>query len=212
MTLGEFIERTGFDPTAEEFNKIAESYYQFDGDAEAFCKDFVENHRDRDYYIARADEIAKLKGQVLELDKQFRTECERYEKLLVAHNIAARQTEPSTKVTYADINQEFSAAVAEYMSKGYSINTGTMDGSQGEVAHIDLTNGEEIIRVLLTYNFIPWPEKEYTIIVGRVLSVTTPNLRTHDAETIWNNELEIISSVTYTERETGPMQYEYKRV
>ena len=54
MTLGEFIERTGFDPTAEEFNKIAESYYQFDGDAEAFCKDFVENHRDRDYYIARA--------------------------------------------------------------------------------------------------------------------------------------------------------------
>lgn len=212
MTLGEFIERTGFDPTAEEFNKIAESYYQFDGDAEAFCKDFVENHRDRDYYIARADEIAKLKGQVLELDKQFRTECERYEKLLVAHNIAARQKEPSTKVTYADINQEFSAAVAEYMSKGYSINTGTMDGSQGEVAHIDLTNGEEIIRVLLTYNFIPWPEKEYTIIVGRVLSVTTPNLRTHDAETIWNNELEIISSVTYTERETGPMQYEYKRV
>ena len=109
MTLGEFIERTGFDPTAEEFNKIAESYYQFDGDAEAFCKDFVENHRDRDYYIARADEIAKLKGQVLELDKQFRTECERYEKLLVAHNIAARQKEPSTKVTYADINQEFSA-------------------------------------------------------------------------------------------------------
>ena len=98
------------------------------------------------------------------------------------------------------------------MSKGYSINTGTMDGSQGEVAHIDLTNGEEIIRVLLTYNFIPWPEKEYTIIVGRVPSVTTPNLRTHDAETIWNNELEIISSVTYTERETGPMQYEYKRV
>ena len=212
MTLGEFIERTGFDPTAEEFNKIAESYYHFDGDADAFCKDFVENHRDRDYYIARAGEIARLKGQVLELDKQLRTECERYEKLLVAHNIAARQKEPSTKVTYADINQEFSDAVAEYMSKGYSINTGTMDGSQGEVAHIDLTNGEEIIRVLLTYNFIPWPEKEYTIIVGRVLSVTTPNLRTHDAETIWNNELEIISSVTYTERETGPMQYEYKRV
>ena len=47
MTLGEFIERTGFDPTAEEFNKIAESYYHFDGDADAFCKDFVENHRDQ---------------------------------------------------------------------------------------------------------------------------------------------------------------------
>ena len=78
MTLGEFIERTGFDPTAEEFNKIAEAYYHFDGDAEAFCKDFVENHRDRDYYIARADEIARLKGQILELDKQFRTECDMF--------------------------------------------------------------------------------------------------------------------------------------
>ena len=211
MTLREFIERTGFDPTAEEFNKIAESYYHFDGDAEAFCKDFVENHRDRDYYVARADEIAKLKGQILELDKQFKNECERYERELARQRIPSVSSD-SGEITYSDINREFTAAAAEYLSKGYSINTGTMDGSQGEVAHIDLTDGKEIIRVLLTYDFIPWPEKEYTIIVGRVPSVTTPNLRTHDAETIWNNELEIISSVTYTERETGPMQYEYKRV
>lgn len=211
MTLGEFVERTGFDPTAEEFTKIADSYYRFDGDAEAFCKDFVENHRDRDYYVARADEIAKLKGQILELDKQFKNECERYERELARQRIPSVSSD-SGEITYSDINREFTAAAAEYLSKGYSINTGTMDGSQGEVAHIDLTDGKEIIRVLLTYDFIPWPEKEYTIIVGRVPSVTTPNLRTHDAETIWNNELEIISSVTYTERETGPMQYEYKRV
>ena len=164
MTLGEFIERTGFDPTAEEFNKIAESYYHFDGDADAFCKDFSGKPPRPRLLYRQGCEIARLKGQVLELDKQFRTECERYEKMLGAYNIATRQKEPSAKVTYADINQEFSDAVAEYMSKGYSINTGTMDGSQGEVAHIDLTDGNEIVRVLLTYDFIPWPEKEYTII------------------------------------------------
>lgn len=211
MTLGEFVERTGFDPTAEEFTKIADSYYRFDGDAEAFCKDFVENHRDRDYYVARADEIAKLKGQILELDKQFKNECERYERELARQRIPSVSSD-SGEITYADINREFTAAAAEYLSKGYIINTGTMDGSQGEVAHIDLTNGDEIIRVLLTYDFIPWPEKEYTIAVCKVKSGTIPNLKAHEAETIWNNELETIRSITYAEREVGPRKYEYRRV
>lgn len=212
MTLGEFIERTGFDPTAEEFNKIAEDYYHFDGDAEAFCKDFVENHRDRDYFIARADEIAKLEGQILELDKQFRVECDKYEKMLESRDIAIYPQEPTTKVTYTDINREFSTAVAEYMSKGYIINTGTMNGSQGEVSHVDLTNGSEIIRVVLMYNFASWPAKEYTIIVGKANPNVIPNLRTNEAETVWNSELEIISSTTYTEREIGPRKYEYRKI
>ena len=212
MTLGEFIERTGFDPTAEEFNKIAEAYYHFDGDAEAFCKDFVENHRDRDYYIARADEIARLKGQILELDKQFRTECDRYEKMLEAHGVSIYPKEPGAKVTYTDINREFSHVVSEYIAKGYIINTGTMNGSQGEVAHVDLTNGNEIVRVVLMYNFATWPAQEYKIIVGKVQSTVVPNLKGNEAETIWNNELEIVSSTTYTEEEVGPREYEYRKV
>ena len=51
---------------------------------------------------------------------------------------------------FIDINREFTAAASRYMAQGYYINAGTMGGSQGEVAHIDLTNGTEIIRVLLT--------------------------------------------------------------
>ena len=51
---------------------------------------------------------------------------------------------------FIDINREFTAAASSYMAQGYYINAGTMGGSQGEVAHIDLTNGTEIIRVLLT--------------------------------------------------------------
>lgn len=51
---------------------------------------------------------------------------------------------------FIDINREFTAAANSYMAQGYYINAGTMGGSQGEVAHIDLTNGTEIIRVLLT--------------------------------------------------------------
>lgn len=41
---------------------------------------------------------------------------------------------------FIDINREFTAAANSYMAQGYYINAGTMGGSQGEVAHIDLTN------------------------------------------------------------------------
>ena len=50
---------------------------------------------------------------------------------------------------FIDINREFTAAASSYMAQGYYINAGTMGGSQGEVAHIDRTNGTEIIRELL---------------------------------------------------------------
>lgn len=50
---------------------------------------------------------------------------------------------------YIDINQKFTAKVAEYIAKGYTINTATMSGSQGEVAHVDLTDGKQVVRVLL---------------------------------------------------------------
>ena len=50
---------------------------------------------------------------------------------------------------YIDINQKFTAKVAEYIAKGYTINAATMSGSQGEVAHVDLTDGKQVVRVLL---------------------------------------------------------------
>lgn len=36
MMLSEFIERTGFEPTADEYQKIEEAYYNFDGDKNDF--------------------------------------------------------------------------------------------------------------------------------------------------------------------------------
>lgn len=42
MMMNEFIERTGIEPTAEEYNEIEEAYYKFDGDKDAFCKHWKE--------------------------------------------------------------------------------------------------------------------------------------------------------------------------
>ena len=52
-------------------------------------------------------------------------------------------------MTYADINKMFTAEVSKYLARGYHFNTASMSGSQGETAKVDLTNGTEIIRVLL---------------------------------------------------------------
>ena len=41
MMISEFIERTGFEPTASEYVKIEEAYYDFNGNKDEFCKAFV---------------------------------------------------------------------------------------------------------------------------------------------------------------------------
>ena len=48
-----------------------------------------------------------------------------------------------------DIRNAYTQKVTELLNQGYTIFPDTMNGSQGEVAHIDLTNGSETIRVLL---------------------------------------------------------------
>lgn len=94
---------------------------------------------------------------------------------------------------FIDINREFTAAANSYMAQGYYINAGTMGGSQGEVAHIDLTNGTEIIRVLLTTfnNYLGTEGVE--LIVGRVKDDIKPNQEDRWS-TVWNERLEVISS------------------
>ena len=51
-----------------------------------------------------------------------------------------------------DINRTFTEKVTELLSRGYQIHPGTMGGSQGEIAHVDLYRGDEIIRVLLDHS------------------------------------------------------------
>lgn len=72
MMISEFIERTGFQPTAEEYAKIEEAYYDFDGDKNDFCKAFVKNGGELKIYKSRADEIARLRGLMLETEKQYK--------------------------------------------------------------------------------------------------------------------------------------------
>lgn len=72
MMMSEFIDRTGFEPTAGEYEKIEEAYYDFDGDKDAFCKAFVKDGGEKKICKARVAEIQRLKSQMIELEKQFK--------------------------------------------------------------------------------------------------------------------------------------------
>ena len=99
---------------------------------------------------------------------------------------------------FAEINKKFTAKVAEYIAQGWMINAGTMRGHQGEIAKIDLTNGEDVIRVMLDtkYDHDRIGNRFYRfdkvqLIVGR----STDKVRTNesqDFDTIWNERLDVI--------------------
>jgi len=98
---------------------------------------------------------------------------------------------------YKEINKRFTEIVVEYMAKGYYINTASQSGSQGEIAKVDVTDGKEIIRILID-NFNSWDDNTslegIEIVVGKVAENdrVTPN-STRTWGTIWNNHLEVIS-------------------
>ncbi len=101
---------------------------------------------------------------------------------------------------YADINKKYTAVVAEYLANGYTINTRTMGGCQGDYAHIDLTDGTEVIRILVD-TFHEWTDISLDgleIIVGRADSEVEPNSE-NDYHTLWNTKLDIISRERFYE-------------
>lgn len=97
---------------------------------------------------------------------------------------------------YADINKRYTEIISEYMAAGYTLNSSTMTGSQGETASIDLTDGKEIIRVLVSW-FNDWGDNAsfegVDIIAGRadLSERITPN---NDSTwgTIWNDRLQVL--------------------
>ena len=97
-------------------------------------------------------------------------------------------------MTRRDINQMFTDKVTELLAQGFQINAGTMSGSQGEIAHIDLRKGDEIVRVLIEreWNHSEW-DYNGTIVI-RVGRHTEPVRDSWD-DIIWNDRLEVLSEI-----------------
>lgn len=71
MMMSEFTERTGFEPTAEEYTEIEEAYYSFDGDKDAFCINWKHEVGIKGICKARAEKIAQFRSTMLETEKNL---------------------------------------------------------------------------------------------------------------------------------------------
>lgn len=91
-----------------------------------------------------------------------------------------------------DIENAFTAKVAQYLADGYVFNLTTMSGSQGENGKVDLRKGDEVIRILLSERYEGDFDIHY-LLVGR----NTSHLRGSWMDTIWNNYLEEIERTDF---------------
>ena len=97
-----------------------------------------------------------------------------------------------------DIRNLYTQKVAELLAQGYTIHPDSMNGSQGEIAHIDLDNGSEIKRVLLVRNF-RYIDEFYGNTIKLTVGKATPSCRGHWNELVWNQELETSFEIEFAE-------------
>lgn len=103
---------------------------------------------------------------------------------------------------YAEINKQYTEAIANYLKQGYVINTSTQSGSySNEIAHCDLTDGKELIRVVLMNfyddNFRPSAAGISLQVLSMQLDRPTlkdfkPNQK-HGTHDLWNENSTVIS-------------------
>lgn len=83
MMMSEFIERTGYEPSWEEYRMIEESYYDFDGNKDEFCKQWKKDQKSgqwaKELKLRQAIEDQKnaYKAKIEEVnsDKEFYRDC-----------------------------------------------------------------------------------------------------------------------------------------
>lgn len=96
-------------------------------------------------------------------------------------------------MNHKDIDGLFNQQVAELIRQGYTIHTSTMSGSQGEIAKVDLSKGNELLRVLLTRT-TDW-DVTYSDIISIQVGRANTSAYNSLGRTIWNNSLEILSEI-----------------
>ena len=125
MMLSEFVERTGFEPMAVEYAKIEEAYCSFKGDKDAFCKAFVDGDGEKKIYQARAAEIDRLNGKILEMDKTFQQSSVEFERRLAFFQAELDRelewkpyefTQNVSQAEYAELVKGISGGSARYMT------------------------------------------------------------------------------------------------
>lgn len=71
MMMSEFTERTGFEPTYQEYREIEAEYMGCDVDKDKFCKDWKKNGGIQRLMRLRARRIEELEDEITMKDRQY---------------------------------------------------------------------------------------------------------------------------------------------
>ena len=93
-----------------------------------------------------------------------------------------------------ELDAIFTAKVNEYLANGYMINTNTMGGNQGEIAHVDFRKDDEVARLLMETECDQLDRNVVRITIGRSANQINP---LQESATIWNGNLEIIEEFVF---------------
>lgn len=156
MMMCEFTERTGYEPSYEEYALIEESYYNFDGNKDEFCKQWLKDKRNGHWEkeMALLKKIADLEAEL----KQSKAKELEASKLMVETDMRANKWEAKAKEVEskaAELEQELQDAKAEtefvktalqtevtYKVKGKEEWSGRVD----KVVYID--NGIQFVNII----------------------------------------------------------------
>ena len=107
-----------------------------------------------------------------------------------------------------EIRNIYTQKAAELLAAGYTIFPDTMGGSQGEIAHIDFTDGSEILRLVLYrgHRYFGREDDDYsgdTLVL--MLGKAAPDTRVFDNwdGTVWNNRLEPCFQIEWADISEG---------
>lgn len=93
MMIQEFTARTNYQPEYEEYKYIEESYYEFDGDKDAFCQQWKKDKKSGkwalEYRLRKAldDQKAMYEEQLKEKEDTLQWYREQYEELQTYKNM-----------------------------------------------------------------------------------------------------------------------------
>ena len=93
MMIQEFTARTNYQPEYEEYKYIEESYYEFDGDKDAFCQQWKKDKKSGkwalEYRLRKAldDQKAMYEKQLKEKEDTLQWYREQYEELQTYKNM-----------------------------------------------------------------------------------------------------------------------------
>ena len=111
MMMSEFIKRTGYEPAYEEYHYIEESYYEFPGNKDEFCKQWKKDKKDGHWarelaLMMAADQMkAEYEKKLAEQEDNlvfYRKQMENYRKIVKQNEDALNKLERSQRILNSD--------------------------------------------------------------------------------------------------------------